>query len=124
MNQPSRNATLLTAAAILVVLAPGASGQGLADLYTIRDGVSGTHMEYHQLRIPRGKEVVLADLAGPGKVTYWYITDDTGGRLYPGLVLKVSWDDEPAPSIDVPLADFFGAMGGHTMRGIRQDRQD
>jgi len=93
----------------------GPSAQGLDDLYKIRDGVSGTHVEYHQVKIPRGKEVVLADLTGPGKVTYWYFTDDTNGKLCPGLVLRVFWDDEPVPSIDVPLADFFGAMGGHTI---------
>ena len=74
----------------------GGLRQGLADIYKVRDVVSGTHMEYHRITIPRGKEVVLADLTGPGKVTYWYITDDTDGKLYPGLVLKVFWDDEPA----------------------------
>ena len=58
---------------------------------------------------------MLAELGGPGKVTYWYFTDDTSGKLYQGLVLKVFWDEERAPSINVPLADFFGAMGGHTI---------
>ena len=47
-------------------------------------------------------------------MTYFYITDDTVGRWYPGLVLKVSWDDEAARSIQVPLAGFFGAIGGRT----------
>jgi hypothetical protein len=110
-----RSIAALVAAVLWGLLDPWASAQGLADLYKIRDGVSGTHMEYHQVRIPRGQETVLADLTGPGKVTYWYITDNTFGKLYPGLVLRVFWDDEPEPSIDVPLADFFGAMGGHTI---------
>ena len=69
-------------------------------------------MNFHPVSIPKGGEHVLADLKGPGKVTYFYITDDTRGRWYPGLVLKVFWDDETAPSIQVPLADFFGAIGG------------
>jgi hypothetical protein len=30
-------------------------------------------------------------------------------------VLKVYWDDEKEPSIQVPLADFFGAIGGETI---------
>jgi hypothetical protein len=30
-------------------------------------------------------------------------------------VLKVFWDDEKEPSIHVPLADFFGAIGGKTI---------
>ncbi|MES2661068.1 MAG: glycoside hydrolase family 172 protein [Verrucomicrobiota bacterium] len=62
-----------------------------------------------------GKELVIADLKGPGKVTYFYITDDTVGKWYPGLVLKVFWDDAKDPSIQVPLADFFGAIGGKSV---------
>ena len=73
------------------------------------------HMEYHEVKLPTGKEVVLGDLKGPGKVTYWYITDDSNGKFYPGLVLKVFWDGEAAPSINVPLSDFFGAIGSHTI---------
>jgi hypothetical protein len=57
----------------------------------------------------------LADLEGPGKVTYFYITDDTQVRWYAGLVLRVFWDGESEPSIQTPLADFFGAMGGRTI---------
>ena len=57
----------------------------------------------------------MADLKGPGKITYWYITDSSGGKFYPGLVLKIFWDGEAGPSVNVPLADFFGAMGGHTI---------
>jgi hypothetical protein len=59
--------------------------------------------------------MILADLKGPGKVTYFYITDDTVGKWYPGLILKVFWDDEKYPSIEVPLADFFGAIGGRSI---------
>ena len=87
----------------------------MPDLFRITDGVSRNHMEYHQLRVPKGQEQVLADLKGPGKVTYFYITDDTQVKWYPGLVLKVFWDEETEPSIHVPLADFFGAIAGQTI---------
>jgi hypothetical protein len=100
----------------LTPLLPGkATAQPVQDLFRITDGVSRTHMEYHQLTVPKGKEAVLADLKGPGKVTYFYITDDTQVHWYPGLVLKVFWDDETEPSVQVPLSDFFGAMGGETI---------
>ena len=89
--------------------------QTTAELYRITGGSSRTTMNFHQISIPRGGEHLLAGLKGPGKVTYFYITDDTVGRWYPGLVLKVFWDDEAAPSIQVPLADFFGAIGGRTV---------
>ncbi|MBA2526992.1 MAG: DUF2961 domain-containing protein, partial [Pyrinomonadaceae bacterium] len=80
------------------------------DLYRITEGVSDSHVEYHLTNIPKGKEVVLANLQGPGVVTYFYFTDEDKGALYPGLVLKVFWDDEKEPSINVPLGDFFGAF--------------
>jgi len=91
------------------------SAQGLEGLYRITDSVSQSHVEYHQINIPKGKHCDLANLKGPAKVTYFYITDSSGGKLYAGLVLKVFWDDESEPSIQSPLADFFGAMGGKTI---------
>ena len=92
-----------------------AVGQDLHDFTASSDGVSETHVEYHEVKLPAGKEVVLGDLKGPGKITYWYITDDTGGKFYPGLVLKIFWDGDAQPSVNVPLSDFFGAIGGHTI---------
>jgi hypothetical protein len=92
-----------------------AAAQPLQDLYRITDGVSRNRMEYHQLQVPKGQEQVLADLKGPGKVTYFYITDDTQVKWYPGLVLRIFLDDESAPSVQVPLADFFGAIAGRTV---------
>jgi hypothetical protein len=85
------------------------------DLYRITGSVSSSHVEYHPIVIPKGNEVVLADLRGAGKVTYWYITDNKRGKWDPGLVLRVFWDDETEPSINVPLGDFFGAIQGRTI---------
>ncbi len=94
---------------LFLVCAPAAHTQ-TRDLYRITDGVSESHVEYHLTNIPKGKEVVLANLKGPGVVTYFYFTDEDKGALYPGLVLKVFWDEEKEPSINVPLGDFFGAF--------------
>jgi hypothetical protein len=108
-------AVLLLAVALPAFLGSGAAAQGVPDLYRITGGAFKNHMEYHRIAIPKGGEYALADLKGPGKVTYFSITDDTQDRLYPGLVLKVLWDDEAEPSVRVPLPDFFGAMGGKTI---------
>ncbi|WP_165227366.1 glycoside hydrolase family 172 protein [Aquisphaera insulae] len=110
-----RNLVAILVAGLCCPLPTPAWGQSVADLDRITDGTSHSHVKYHRTAIPRGKEIVLADLEGPGKVTYWYITDDSGGKIDPGLVLKVYWDDAPEPSIHVPLADFFGAVGGRTI---------
>jgi hypothetical protein len=82
---------------------PGAA-QELKDAYRIRDGVSQSHVEYHEVAVPKGKEVVLADLKGPGKVVSFYVTPVSE------MVLKILWDDESEPSVQVPLGDFFGAI--------------
>ena len=87
------------------------------DLYRTTGGSFANHLEYHTVKLAPNEEFVLADVTGPGKITYFYYTDDTAGHrpditdaLYPGLVLKVFWDDAPEPSIRVPLWNFFGAF--------------
>jgi hypothetical protein len=89
--------------------------QSVSDAYQITGGVSDIHVEYHDYSIKPGEEKTLADIDGPGKITYFYITDDslfhrtdTSGFAYPGLVLRVYWDGNGKPSINVPLWEFFG----------------
>ena len=111
-----RRATLVAALAGMWLFATPAQAQ-LQDIFRLTDGSFGNHMEYRKIDLPPGKEFVLADIAGPGKVTYFYYTDDTADQqndkpdvLYPGLVLKVYWDDSREPSVRVPLWNFFGAF--------------
>jgi len=107
------------------VLAAGISTQAQAQLqsiFRITDGSFANHVEYHTIDLPPGKEMVLADIEGPGKITYFYYTDDSHGHasdgsgfMYPGLVLEMFWDDAAAPSIRVPLWAFFGAFDRKTI---------
>ena len=87
------------------------------DIFRISNGAFANRVEYHEIDLPPGKEFVLADFAGPGKITYFYYTDnsymhatDGSGAMYAGLVLKVYWDDATEPSIRVPLWAFFGVF--------------
>src|SRR4051812_19712434 len=61
-----------------------------------------------------------ASVSGPGKITYFYWTDDSHlhpadgtGTMYQGLVFRIYWDDAAAPSVQVPLWAFFGQFGRH-----------
>lgn len=99
----------------LLLLQSNVTAQNTPDLYRITGGVTRSQMNFHQIPVPKGGEQVLADFKGPGKVTYFYITDDTVGKWYPGLGLKVLWDDDTYPCIAMPLSDFFGAVGGRTV---------
>src|SRR4051794_36368156 len=57
------------------------------------------------IKLPAGEEAVLADIEGPGTITYFWITTDLAELRK--LILRVWWDDEPTPSVEAPLGDFF-----------------
>ena len=73
-----------------------------------------------------GEEVCFADIAGPGVVTHFWCTyankpaGDTSGVIghepynTRKMVLKMFWDDETEPSVEVPLGDFFGNVDGYS----------
>lgn len=52
-----------------------------------------------------GATATLADVEGPGVIRHIWLTTDRG-RLRT-LVLRMYWDSEPDPSVEVPLGDFF-----------------
>jgi hypothetical protein len=60
--------------------------------------------------IPARSSRVLADIKGPGVITHIWMTQ---GGNYRNAVLKITWDDAPAPSVLCPLGDFFGL--GHAI---------
>ena len=114
------NWLLVVACALAMTWATPAQAQ-LQDLFRITGGSFANHEEYHKVDLPPGKELVLANIVGPGKITYFYYTDDShlnsdgAGFMYPGLVLEVFWDNAADPSIRVPLWNFFGAFGRKTI---------
>ncbi len=57
--------------------------------------------------IDPGKTSVLAEVAGPGAIQHIWMTP-TGNWRY--SILRMYWDDEKEPSVEVPVGDFF-AMG-------------
>ena len=60
------------------------------------------------IKVEAGETVLLADINGPGIINQLWITSDL--KLYRALVLRIYWDNELEPSVEVPLGDFF-AMG-------------
>ena len=54
----------------------------------------------------------LADIQGPGVIQHVWITVDP--KAYRDTVLRIYWDDEETPSVEVPLGDFF--CNGHGLR--------
>lgn len=49
--------------------------------------------------------VTLAEIAGPGAVQHIWLT--VHPSAWRQLVLRIYWDEEESPSVEVPLGDFF-----------------
>jgi hypothetical protein len=67
-----------------------------------------------RLDIPAGETAVLADLEGPGRIVRFWMTTPwiNQPRALRDTVLRIFWDGEGLPSVEVPLGDFFGAAFG------------
>ncbi len=55
--------------------------------------------------IDPGKTQTLAEITGPGAVQHIWLTPTGTWRF---SILRMYWDDESQPSVEVPLGDFFG----------------
>jgi hypothetical protein len=56
-----------------------------------------------------GKSATILDVAGAGVITHiWFTISSEDGHHLKNLVLRAWWDGETAPSIEVPIGDFFG----------------
>jgi hypothetical protein len=55
--------------------------------------------------IEAGKTQTLAEITGSGAIQHIWLTP-TG--IWRFSILRMYWDDEPNPSVEVPLGDFFG----------------
>ncbi|MBX7257882.1 MAG: DUF2961 domain-containing protein [Candidatus Hydrogenedentes bacterium] len=60
------------------------------------------------IRIEPGETRVLADIAGPGRITHLYMTMIQPHPLdFREAILRMFWDGEEHPSVEVPVGDFF-----------------
>ncbi len=57
------------------------------------------------VRIGKESTFTLAEIDGPGAIQQIWLTP-TGTWRY--LILRMYWDDETEPSVEVPVGDFFG----------------
>ena len=63
------------------------------------------------IRVNAGERAILADLDGQGAVQHIWLTPAVAATTsWRSLILRIWWDGEKDPSVEVPLGDFF-AMG-------------
>jgi hypothetical protein len=61
------------------------------------------------VRIPAGRTFTLAEINGSGAIQHIWMTPTGNWRL---SILRMYWDGETTPSVEVPVGDFFGAGWG------------
>lgn len=93
---------------------PGAGGTDESDLGSGRKGSPCLR------DVEPGTSYTLADIEGPGKITHIWMTlpDHTsaGSNVLRDIVLRMYWDGEDHPSVEVPVGDFF--CNGHGARCV------
>jgi hypothetical protein len=57
------------------------------------------------ITIKRFETVLLADIDGPGAIQQMWFT--VNPKVWRALILRIYWDHEERPSVEVPLGDFF-----------------
>jgi hypothetical protein len=109
---------------VLILLAaasapPPVFGQSLGALTVPQEGRSmratsgNPNNNDDAIDLAKGETKTIALLDGPGKLTHFWLVPSSQDIRYPrALVLRVYWDGAAAPSVEVPLGDFFAAGNG------------
>jgi hypothetical protein len=94
----------------------GLAGSFLEEMTCLKDARSKrvsswdrTGGNWDFLNISPGETATLADISGAGCIRHVYVTVGNLDRFFlRKMVLRMFWDDEETPSVEVPLGDFFG----------------
>ena len=61
------------------------------------------------IAIPSGATATLASIQGPGVIVNFWVTIASSDPFFlRRIVLRMYWDGERSPSVEVPIGDFFG----------------
>ncbi|MFA3783301.1 glycoside hydrolase family 172 protein [Melioribacteraceae bacterium 4301-Me] len=62
-----------------------------------------------RISIKEGETATIANIKGPGLITRIWVTIDSRDPYFlRRLLIKMYWDGEKNPSVEVPIGDFFG----------------
>ncbi len=85
--------------------APGEGGKAASNLGVGRKGAPSRS-------IKPGETVSLCNIEGPGTIRHIWMTTRPIPKNLRSLVVRAWWDDQEHPSIECPVADFFGIAHG------------
>jgi hypothetical protein len=61
------------------------------------------------VKVEAGAAATLLDISGAGVITHiWFTINSEDEHHLKNLILRAWWDGESAPSVEVPIGDFFG----------------
>ncbi len=91
-------------------------GTMMAGLASVHDYVQKRASSYDRSggnddsrKIAAGNTLELLNDRGPGIITHiWFTIASPESYHLKKLVLRMYWDDEPTPSVETPVGDFFG----------------
>ena len=95
----------------------GKQGGPLDGLYLLKDSKTSRVSSYDRsggnhdwITIAPGEAKTLFEVSGTGVIRRFYVTSIAADRMrYRKLILRMYWDGEKEPSVEVPLGDFFGS---------------
>ncbi|MBN2658975.1 MAG: DUF2961 domain-containing protein [Spirochaetales bacterium] len=64
------------------------------------------------ITLKAGEETLLADIKGSGVIQHMWFT--VSEKAYRSCILKIYWENQDKPSVQVPMGDFFA--NGHGIR--------
>lgn len=95
---------------------PAAPPSDPAAVYRTRDARTGRVSSWDRsggnrdfISFAPGERKELLALDGPGAITHVYMTPAASPAVLRSAVLRMFWDGETSPSVEVPLGDFFCA---------------
>ena len=74
----------------------------------------GCYKKHPNVIIEPGETVTLLDTDGPGELrSFWF-----GGHVTNSFILRIYYDNQPYPSVEVPEAAFFGYAYEHSLTDL------
>lgn len=112
--QPAKTTPKQTAGAKLKVARPDGQHDHLFLLKNSKTGrissadTTGGNSDW--VTVPPGETKVMAKISGAGVIRRFYVAALAADRMrYRKVILRMYWDGETNPSVEVPLGDFFGS---------------
>ena len=115
---------LFTLVLALLASVPAWSQYSVSDLARLRNYESQRSSSYDRSggnddssELKSGQELTLFNETGPAEIRHiWITVDDPEAYHLKKIVLRMYWDGEKTPSVEVPLGDFFGlGLGTYTI---------